>query len=932
MLLVLLLSLAPALPAASLLGPGRGAWARGQPEAHNLTAAALELAGRQLQLEAPVKECFAVAKGGELLYELDYRAAAGEPAPLIESDSAGKTITALLIGVLVTKYDLSLDSTLESHGVRPQADWGPGNTFYPNVTIRHVLGQVAGSGKYPPGVAFTYDSGDYLQHLTALIRAVSKQPPKAFATEHFAVPLGIPKLYTNDSYTSIDPAADDNITAGGSQFVDCVMMLRFGQLIVNRGVWPDADGRPQQLIDAGYIEQMLTPQFPEAAQNYGLLTWLATAGPPAGTGGKITGCCQPQWYCLNPEHVDGGGDVSAAEGGRWGALLPGETILSEAPLQAAGLPRPRPGLGLALGWLDKHMIVDPRSNTTIVAFGQTLGASKGCGERFRPGDGSSKGSWEAGADGAFSASLVWKVVHPLLPSESYELSGSGSGSAQGSGSGSAEPSVHKSRGGLRPTAPAALARPDGLGSRRAKRLAAMAAAAHSPAANRSSAGGSCVCYCGPQQGFGGCAPVASAAECSTAKVRPQGVCPAIGMVMQCVSEAEGNTSKGGCDSRPSEEGGLGNCTAFGEQDCGSGTGSPFDAMRCSCVPTAFEWCGYMPAACPKDDPFFPAIRPEPALGSARLSSGALGSGSDEAPCRTDEDCSLLGTCADGECRCNDGWAGSRCSELDLAPAVRTTPGYYNTSMPTWYGSIIEERGQYYMFAVARAVAQGAPYDDYFTNSRLVRLVSDSGSAEGPYSMAEVVLPRFAHEARALRAPDSTVLIFGVTAPGPSVPFIPTTGCALLRNASFPWAHLALTLSWAPSALGPWSHKTLWHFHEREASDPYCRTEAPVATFAPNGSVLMVRRPAAASHLLCTQVACLECAQVFNAFPCAPTPWHPSVDQLYIATAPHWSGAFTRRTDIGPIVRRPGYSSGTEGAEDPCAPQLTCSDRIGAADC
>ena len=67
------------------------------------------------------------------------------------------------------------------------------------------------------------------------------------------------------------------------------MMLRFGQLIVNGGVWPDAEGRPQQLIDAGYIEQMLTPQFPDAAQNYGLLTWLTTAGPPAGTGGRITG-------------------------------------------------------------------------------------------------------------------------------------------------------------------------------------------------------------------------------------------------------------------------------------------------------------------------------------------------------------------------------------------------------------------------------------------------------------------------------------------------------------------------------------------------------------------------------------------------------------------------------------------------------------------
>ena len=59
------------------------------------------------------------------------------------------------------------------------------------------------------------------------------------------------------------------------------MMLRVGLLIGNRGVGPDAEGRPQQLIDAGYIEQMLTPQFPEAAQNYGLLTWLTTAAPPA---------------------------------------------------------------------------------------------------------------------------------------------------------------------------------------------------------------------------------------------------------------------------------------------------------------------------------------------------------------------------------------------------------------------------------------------------------------------------------------------------------------------------------------------------------------------------------------------------------------------------------------------------------------------------
>ena len=40
-------------------------------------------------------------------------------------------------------------------------------------------------------------------------------------------------------------------------------------------------------------------------------------------------------------------------------------------LQAGGLVKPRPGMGLALGWLDKHLLVGPFSNTTISVFGQT---------------------------------------------------------------------------------------------------------------------------------------------------------------------------------------------------------------------------------------------------------------------------------------------------------------------------------------------------------------------------------------------------------------------------------------------------------------------------------------------------------------------------------------------------------------------------------
>ena len=65
---------------------------------------------------------------------------------------------------------------------------------------------------------------------------------------------------------------------------------------------------------------------------------------------------------------------------------------------------------------------------------------------------------------------------------------------------------------------------------------------------------------------------------------------------------------------------------------------------------------------------------------------------------------------------------------------------------------------------------------------------------------------------------------------------------------------------APSVHGPWQHKPLWQFHAGEASSPFCRMEAPVASFAPNGSLILV----------------------FNAFPCAPTSWRPVVDQLYLA--------------------------------------------------
>ena len=85
-------------------------------------------------------------------------------------------------------------------------------------------------------------------------------------------------------------------------------------------------------------------------------------------------------------------------------------------------------------------------------------------------------------------------------------------------------------------------------------------------------------------------------------------------------------------------------------------------------------------------------------------------------------CSLNGVIKGGVCECDQGWRGLRCSQLNLIPAIPTNLGYRNASLPTWYGSIIKEKGhgeRYHMFAVARAVAKRSPFDDYFGASLFI---------------------------------------------------------------------------------------------------------------------------------------------------------------------------------------------------------------------
>jgi hypothetical protein len=153
--------------------------------------------------------------------------------------SAGKTITAALMGVAVANGLFQLDTPIHTYGVKPHANWsrgakGPAEDFFLNLTARHLLTQTTGRGRVAPGSRLTYDSDSYIEHLSYLLNATANNAStnasiggREWATNHFAKPLGIPMLY---GYQQTDPGQSGDtpiidpvhgISAGGDQPLSC---------------------------------------------------------------------------------------------------------------------------------------------------------------------------------------------------------------------------------------------------------------------------------------------------------------------------------------------------------------------------------------------------------------------------------------------------------------------------------------------------------------------------------------------------------------------------------------------------------------------------------------------------------------------------------------------------------------------------------------
>ena len=234
------------------VGPGRGQWHTMDPAKFGLDAAALQAAADEVAARVPQRYCTLIVKDGYIIHE-SYPQGNRSDA-LYESDSMGKLATAAVIGAANAKGLLDIDTPMKHYGVprdMPDATWNEtGTDFYPALNARHAMAQTTGYGRVKPGSYFSYNSDSYIQYLSYLIRNTTGEAPQKWATENFAVPLGVPDLYKYDGSDPspigpVDPKTSDpgEISAGGGQLYTCRDAARVGQLVLNQGRWVDSTGQ-----------------------------------------------------------------------------------------------------------------------------------------------------------------------------------------------------------------------------------------------------------------------------------------------------------------------------------------------------------------------------------------------------------------------------------------------------------------------------------------------------------------------------------------------------------------------------------------------------------------------------------------------------------------------------------------------------------------
>jgi len=487
--------------------------------------------------------------------------------------SAAKTVIAALIGVAVQHGLFDIDTPIMQYGVHPGkgSNWSrTGVDFFPNVTARHLLSQSSGGGSWFPGTALTYDSDEYIQHLSYLLNATAGKNATArqWATSEFAIPLGLPQLY---AYQGPDPAArgdtptadeggNADISAGGDQPMFCRDLARVGLLLANDGKWADADGKLVQLANADYVRAMFTPQdthIPSGvgwgpgnmAEQYSLLSVIATDNSPL----------------INKSAC---------------------TVQNGGLTKVLGLPN---GALLALGLMGRYLIVVPEEKLVVTFMGSNL-AKMNC-------ENNSQGTW-SNFEGIILSQL-WSILRPAtLPVAPGHLAAERFNSEWPAETPTPPKTVKQAhhqrerRGLHQPELPTNQANPEG---------------GHEPHHEFYSEApqGSCYCYCGYQQAVGRCFNVSSEGECTYLSISQTAetmidYCSRSSLLLDCFDAPTKcpETLYSGTQLSPM---GMTHCPERAPP------GPLMEAMQCHYNPVAFEECKWVTRQTCVSNPYFPVF-------------------------------------------------------------------------------------------------------------------------------------------------------------------------------------------------------------------------------------------------------------------------------------------------------------------------------------
>ena len=550
-----------------VLGPGQLPW--GDPVAPaqvGLSLSQLRGAAARLQSLLPTRECFVVVKDGELVFEEYYGNVTKETK--VTSDSMGKSFTTQVIGRAVTDGLVDLHKPIAAtYGVKPHGRWTPhfgphaNRSFFPNLTAHHLLGQTSGVGDYEPGTHWTYDSGDYIEHLSFTLAGALRvagytnatslgkvnslgelgniSTPIQFANHMLGRPLGVfngrGDMWTQDGY--ID---EFDFSAGGGQLATCRDFARFGQLLLNRGKWRNSDANATkeeevfQLVDPTYMGHAVETSYPHVSGAYGYLTWLNF---DTSAYNSSTHCCAPRWGGLKacPEQV----------------FLDGKLIKRPAAGANGSIPVPRiddapAELQIFLGWLAKYVIVNPIERSIVVSVGNTWGSSTKCD--VRRGNVSDGHKLDYGYDETVSLALAWDAIRMLTTNASAHHHRRRRGEHGGDTLAQQRESTRSAYAGEARAAGGASVAAASRQQRRQRHTAAAAAAAAATAGlqERNTTRGSCFCACPPDQDIGRCfSHVASQSACDAFAADRSAVaaCPRTGVAQICASVANASLKR-----------------------------------------------------------------------------------------------------------------------------------------------------------------------------------------------------------------------------------------------------------------------------------------------------------------------------------------------------------------------------------------------------